>query len=74
MTAGRDGQAESGGQLESRQDAAERLLRSGRRHQRDGAAGVDDLTGERRGRYVHYAADLPALAALGTDLVAMVLR
>jgi DNA-binding transcriptional ArsR family regulator len=32
------------------------------------------VTGERRGRYVHYAADLPALAALGTDLVATVLR
>ena len=32
------------------------------------------VTGERRGRYVRSAADLPALAALGTDLVATVLR
>jgi DNA-binding transcriptional ArsR family regulator len=32
------------------------------------------LTTERRGRYVHYAADLPALTALGTDLLAAVLR
>jgi DNA-binding transcriptional ArsR family regulator len=32
------------------------------------------LTTERRGRYVHYAVDLPALTALGTDLLAVVLR
>ena len=32
------------------------------------------VSGERRGRYVQYAADLPALAALGTDLLATVLR
>jgi DNA-binding transcriptional ArsR family regulator len=32
------------------------------------------VTSERRGRYVHYAADLPALATLGTDLLAAVLR
>jgi DNA-binding transcriptional ArsR family regulator len=32
------------------------------------------LTTERRGRYVHYAVDLPALAALGTDLLAVILR
>jgi DNA-binding transcriptional ArsR family regulator len=32
------------------------------------------LTAERRGRYVHYAVDLPALTALGTDLLAAVLR
>lgn len=32
------------------------------------------VSGERRGRYVHYAADLPALAALGTDLLTTVLR
>ena len=32
------------------------------------------LTAERRGRYVHYAADLSALTALGTDLLAAVLR
>jgi DNA-binding transcriptional ArsR family regulator len=32
------------------------------------------LTTERRGRYVHYAVDLPALTALGTDLLAAVLR
>jgi len=32
------------------------------------------LTAERRGRYVHYAADLPALTALGTDRPAAVLR
>jgi DNA-binding transcriptional ArsR family regulator len=32
------------------------------------------VTAERRGRYVHYAADLPALMALGTDLLAAVLR
>jgi DNA-binding transcriptional ArsR family regulator len=32
------------------------------------------LTTERRGRYVHYAADLPVLTALGTDLLAAVLR
>ena len=31
------------------------------------------LTTERR-RYVHYAVDLPALTALGTDLLAAVLR
>jgi len=28
----------------------------------------------RRGRCVHYVADLPALTALGTDLLAAVLR
>jgi DNA-binding transcriptional ArsR family regulator len=32
------------------------------------------LTTERRGRYVHYSVDLPALTALGTDLLAAVLR
>ena len=32
------------------------------------------LTTERRGRFVHYAVDLPALTALGTDLLAAVLR
>jgi DNA-binding transcriptional ArsR family regulator len=32
------------------------------------------LTTERRGRYVHYAVDLTALTALGTDLLAAVLR
>ena len=32
------------------------------------------LTSRRRGRYVHYAVDLPALTALGTDLLAAVLR
>jgi DNA-binding transcriptional ArsR family regulator len=32
------------------------------------------LTTERHGRYVHYAADLPALTALGKDLLAAVLR
>jgi DNA-binding transcriptional ArsR family regulator len=32
------------------------------------------VSGERRGRYVHYAANLPALATLGTDLLATVLR
>jgi DNA-binding transcriptional ArsR family regulator len=32
------------------------------------------VTAERRGRYVHYAVDLPALMALGTDLLAAVLR
>jgi DNA-binding transcriptional ArsR family regulator len=32
------------------------------------------VTTERRGRYVHYAVDLPALTALGTDLLAAVLR
>ena len=32
------------------------------------------LTTERRGRYVHYAVDLAALTALGTDLLAAVLR
>jgi DNA-binding transcriptional ArsR family regulator len=32
------------------------------------------LTTERRGRYVHYTVDLPALAALGTDLLAVMLR
>jgi DNA-binding transcriptional ArsR family regulator len=32
------------------------------------------LTTERRGRYVHYAADLPALTALGADLLAAVMR
>ena len=32
------------------------------------------LTAERRGRYVRYAADLPALTALGTDRPAAVLR
>jgi DNA-binding transcriptional ArsR family regulator len=32
------------------------------------------LTAERRGRYVYYAVDLPALTALGTDLLAVVLR
>ena len=32
------------------------------------------VSGERRGRYVHYAADLPVLAALGADLLATVLR
>jgi hypothetical protein len=32
------------------------------------------LTTERRGRYVHYAVDLQALTALGTDLLAVVLR
>jgi DNA-binding transcriptional ArsR family regulator len=32
------------------------------------------LTTERRGRYVHYAVDPPALTALGTDLLAAVLR
>jgi len=32
------------------------------------------VSGERRGRYVHYAADLPALTALGPDLLAAVLR
>ena len=32
------------------------------------------LTAERRRRYVHYAVDLPALTALGTDLLAAVRR
>jgi DNA-binding transcriptional ArsR family regulator len=32
------------------------------------------LTTERRGRYVHYAVDLPALTALGADLLAALLR
>jgi hypothetical protein len=32
------------------------------------------LSAERRGRYVHYSVDLPALTALGTDLLAAVLR
>ena len=32
------------------------------------------LTTERRGRYVHYAADLPALESLGTDLLAALQR
>ncbi len=32
------------------------------------------LTTQRRGRYVQYAVDLPALTALGTDLVAAALR
>jgi DNA-binding transcriptional ArsR family regulator len=32
------------------------------------------LSAERRGRYVHYSVDLPALMALGTDLLAAVLR
>jgi len=32
------------------------------------------VTSERRGRYVHYVADLEALTALGTDLLAAVLR
>jgi DNA-binding transcriptional ArsR family regulator len=32
------------------------------------------VCGERRSRYVHYAADLPTLAELGTDLLATMLR
>jgi DNA-binding transcriptional ArsR family regulator len=32
------------------------------------------LTTERRGRHVHYSVDLPALTALGTDLLAAMLR
>jgi hypothetical protein len=32
------------------------------------------FTAERRGRYVHYTLDLSALTALGTDLLAVVLR
>ncbi|MFE6994088.1 ArsR/SmtB family transcription factor, partial [Streptomyces pharetrae] len=32
------------------------------------------LTSRRHGRYVHYALDLPGLTALGTDLLAAVLR
>jgi DNA-binding transcriptional ArsR family regulator len=32
------------------------------------------LTTERRGRYVHYSADLPALTTLGADLLAAMLR
>lgn len=32
------------------------------------------LTAERRGRYVYYAVDLAALTAMGTDLLAAVLR
>jgi DNA-binding transcriptional ArsR family regulator len=32
------------------------------------------LTTERRGRYVHYSVDLPALTALGADLLAAMLR
>jgi DNA-binding transcriptional ArsR family regulator len=32
------------------------------------------LTSGRRGRYVHYAVDLQALTAVGTDLMAAVLR
>jgi DNA-binding transcriptional ArsR family regulator len=32
------------------------------------------LTADRRGRYVHYAVDLSALTALGTDLLAAILR
>jgi DNA-binding transcriptional ArsR family regulator len=32
------------------------------------------VTTERRGRYVHYAVDLSALTALGTDLLAAILR
>jgi DNA-binding transcriptional ArsR family regulator len=32
------------------------------------------LTTQRHGRYVHYAVDLPALSALGTDLLAAALR
>ena len=32
------------------------------------------LTTQRRGRYVHYSVDLPALTALGTDLMAATLR
>jgi DNA-binding transcriptional ArsR family regulator len=36
--------------------------------------GAGLLTTERRGRYVHYAVDLPAVAALGTDLLAALLR
>ncbi|MFH8610678.1 DUF5937 family protein [Streptomyces sp. NPDC018029] len=32
------------------------------------------LTSRRRGRYIHYALDLPALTALGTDLLSAVLR
>ncbi|MFC5907950.1 DUF5937 family protein [Streptacidiphilus monticola] len=32
------------------------------------------LTADRRGRYVHYALDLPATTALGADLLAAVLR
>jgi DNA-binding transcriptional ArsR family regulator len=32
------------------------------------------VTCQRRGRYVHYAADLPTLTALGTDLIAAMLR
>jgi DNA-binding transcriptional ArsR family regulator len=36
--------------------------------------GAGLLTTERRGRYVHYAVDLPVVAALGTDLLAALLR
>ncbi|MEV8314777.1 DUF5937 family protein [Streptomyces sp. NPDC059900] len=32
------------------------------------------LTAQRQGRYIHYALNLPALTALGTDLLAAVLR
>jgi DNA-binding transcriptional ArsR family regulator len=32
------------------------------------------LVTERRGRYVYYAVDAPALTALGTDLLSAVLR
>jgi DNA-binding transcriptional ArsR family regulator len=32
------------------------------------------LTTERRGRFVHYAVDLPALTGLGSDLLAAILR
>jgi DNA-binding transcriptional ArsR family regulator len=35
---------------------------------------ADLLTTERRGRYVHCTVDLLALAALGTDLLAVMLR
>ncbi|MEV0254550.1 DUF5937 family protein [Streptomyces sp. NPDC050732] len=32
------------------------------------------LTARRRGRYIHYSLDLPAMTALGTDLLSAVLR